>query len=73
MADEQEDTPQRAPSFVPDEAATAGTEKPAIAPDDAEEDAADGIRDRHVQAPDAFEVDDAIRQRSIDRAAEESD
>ena len=60
-----EETPQDKPSFVTDEAAGAGSEKPAIAPDPGE-DAAYGVADSQARAADEFDVDDAITKTAID-------
>lgn len=64
--DRQDETTQGAPSFVPDEAASAGTDKPAIAADDAGADVIDGEKKREVRVPDDFAVDDAITKTAID-------
>ena len=66
MADEQDEVPQEPPSFVPNEAASAGTDKPAVASDETAPDEAESADDRQRRAPDGFDGDDAITKTAID-------
>lgn len=58
MTETHDDAPQD-PSIVTDEAAGAGTEKPAVASDEAKPDASE-------RAPTPFEIEDAVSSTAIE-------
>ncbi len=70
MDDKPDPGKDQTPSFVPDEAATAGDEKPAVAPDPAPD--TEGASHRPGSVPDDFEADDAITKTAIDEGALDS-
>ncbi len=62
MDDSPRDSPQDKPAFTVDEASGgAGTEMPSVAADEQEEDG-EGLAGLQQQAPNDFQVQDAIKQ-----------
>ncbi len=65
MDDAHEDSPQDTPTFTVDEASSAGTEKPAVAADEPEQDG-EGQPGLQQQAPNDFAVQDAVSATATD-------